>query len=494
MARLHAESDDELPDLSIVLASYAKVKSPNVVPKTPIQHRQEPELEMESRPRLKGELVRPNRPVITSPSSPQLESTNENVSAIRRDRIRRQRPLGPAPINSFLLAAPTATLKASNVSMTSPPTGRTLVIPRERTELFAKEGVEDAHRVLGSTNSFHCPDELPFEMLDPTPEEVIDGYVHRPLPTTRRRAKSRGADPQVAMRKTTSTDSQAPSICSAANIVDIVLLSQTEGSASSAAPVGLKSLDSTNGSENEDMLRLEPSAMLKLYTRLDTKHTTHADNTSSSPPKPSRRSPAKRTEDIGFSTPPATPSKSKLQSPRKQCRIPLSPHRPSIDSFWSQEMTNEWNDVYSPRKVPESRRARNLHSIISEEDLSRSTSPQRSPVRGSVRKDRKASEAKRVFSNDKDRIARKFLSELDDVIGNGRVASLTAGTGGIHLVWSKKLNSTAGRANWRQEIVRSNVNGDPSAPKYRHHASIELAEKVIDNEGRYKPDGISCHH
>ena len=69
---------------------------------------------------------------------------------------------------------------------------------------------------------------------------------------------------------------------------------------------------------------------------------------------------------------------------------------------------------------------------------------------------------------------------------NGQVTKLTEPTGGVRLVWSKKLQSTAGRAIWRREAIRTNAEeGQVSATKYRHHASIELAEKVIDDEGAY---------
>lgn len=98
-------------------------------------------------------------------------------------------------------------------------------------------------------------------------------------------------------------------------------------------------------------------------------------------------------------------------------------------------------------------------------------------------------EARKAFNEKKHGLAQAFLQELDDVVADGQIASLAASTGGVHLIWSKKLNSTAGRANWRQEVVRPNGNGEPPPPsKYRHHASIELAEKVIDNESKSTDD------
>ena len=56
--------------------------------------------------------------------------------------------------------------------------------------------------------------------------------------------------------------------------------------------------------------------------------------------------------------------------------------------------------------------------------------------------------------------------------------------GGIKIVWSKKLNSTAGRANWKREALRTQNADGTFTTTYRHHASIELAEKVIDDEER----------
>jgi len=62
--------------------------------------------------------------------------------------------------------------------------------------------------------------------------------------------------------------------------------------------------------------------------------------------------------------------------------------------------------------------------------------------------------------------------------------------GGIKIMWSRKLNSTAGRANWKRETLRSKpVDGSTSSATtttHRHHASIELAEKVIDDADRLR--------
>lgn len=79
--------------------------------------------------------------------------------------------------------------------------------------------------------------------------------------------------------------------------------------------------------------------------------------------------------------------------------------------------------------------------------------------------------------------AAAFLKELDDTITGGKLAELAASTGGVKLNWTNKLNTTAGRANWKRESIRTGPAAVTEA-QYRHHASIDIAEKVIDNENR----------
>lgn len=88
-----------------------------------------------------------------------------------------------------------------------------------------------------------------------------------------------------------------------------------------------------------------------------------------------------------------------------------------------------------------------------------------------------------MFDEKKDQFAIDFLKELDEKVANGRVGALAESAGGIKVIWSKKLNSTAGRANWKRETLVSRGAEGVSTKIYRHHASIDLAEKVIDDEG-----------
>ncbi|KAL8658386.1 MAG: hypothetical protein Q9226_001030 [Calogaya cf. arnoldii] len=185
--------------------------------------------------------------------------------------------------------------------------------------------------------------------------------------------------------------------------------------------------------------------------------------------------------------PPASPTRLGLASTNTRFHIPPSPHRPSIDAFWTQEVINDWNDSYTPRKPAQPSSTRNTNAII--EDDKQCISPcqtgRRSPSKSLIKADKEAAERRKAFNKEKYQLAATFLTEIDQTIADGQVAKLAESTGGVRLVWSKKLQSTAGRANWRREAIRTkDAEGELSTTTYRHHASIELAEKVIDDEDR----------
>ncbi|KAL8939893.1 MAG: hypothetical protein Q9211_002536 [Gyalolechia sp. 1 TL-2023] len=153
-----------------------------------------------------------------------------------------------------------------------------------------------------------------------------------------------------------------------------------------------------------------------------------------------------------------------------------------------KETINEWNDQHSPKKTPKSSHTRRLDPLEeSDEDyLSPCETGPRSPSKGPAKRDKQAADRRKAFNEKKYALAASFLEELDRTIVNGQITALAESTGGVRLIWSKKLQSTAGRANWKREITRTkNADGTASAAIYRHHASIELAEKVIDAEGKY---------
>ena len=233
-----------------------------------------------------------------------------------------------------------------------------------------------------------------------------------------------------------------------------------------------------------------------------------------------------------FKTPPVTPpaSPTKLKSPSKvhllspskrRAHIPTSPHRQSIDAFWSSDVINTWNDQYSPRKPPltVSPKKRGLSRLLDfniwsdsdteDVDVSRdgsrdgnasSSSDPPTPTRSSS--PRKASvllskfsspskkalaEARRTFESTRDTTAHSLLAHLDTNITSNKLFTLSASTGGVQILWSKTLRSTAGRANWRRTVTKisSPAKACPETqPRIQHYASIDLAEKVIDSDSR----------
>ncbi len=229
-----------------------------------------------------------------------------------------------------------------------------------------------------------------------------------------------------------------------------------------------------------------------------------------------------------FKTPPATPprspsklkSPSKLLSPSKRQAIPNSPHRQSMDAFWDHNVINEWNDEYSPKKeLAASPRKNKLarfqmwsdsddedeaeeNSLGSSDSLpspcfspSKSKSPIRSPEKEEKKRraeeKRLATAAKRSFDSAKVQLALDLFQELDKKVAKGQLANLSSSTGGVKIIWSKTLRSTAGRANWKRTMTKlsgSPMKGNPSSSdpsvKVQHYASIELAEKIIDCEDR----------
>lgn len=192
-------------------------------------------------------------------------------------------------------------------------------------------------------------------------------------------------------------------------------------------------------------------------------------------------SPAKTQQRDRLVTPPPSPSKSRLQSPSKtRPRVPTPTLRPSLDAFWDIDTVNDWNDQYSPQKTLKS--PRKLKFLKEDALASPTSSPRKS--KSPSKTTRAERDVKKDFEARKHGVAEKFLSELDEVVTGGKVKELAATTGGVHFVWSKTLNSTAGRANWRKETTKTRKLDGTVEITYKHHASIELAEKVIDDENR----------
>lgn len=174
-----------------------------------------------------------------------------------------------------------------------------------------------------------------------------------------------------------------------------------------------------------------------------------------------------------------------LVSPSKKLdRIPATPHHPQTDTFWNQEFIDEWNDEHSPKK----------QLFLPNTTTTTTTTKPQNPTKkqGAGGPSKKGSEAaaqkaaKKAFTQLKHEVADKFLKELDERIADRKISDLASATGGIRIEWTNKLNTTAGRANWKRETIKSkSMDGETSSTtRFRHHASIELAEKVIDDEHR----------
>lgn len=478
MAKLHEDSDEDLPELSAVIATYAKVE---------LRH-----------PSTKNSSTPMRDPVQVPKSSQRKPSTRLDTRLAGNvtgkspgadiQRPRRQRTLKVAPVNTVLLSRWNGASEAAQALLDSNPPCGQLTSADGISERSIEDAAHSGHRAFGSRISPQCPsDKSPIDIVSRCADkEVLNGDASRPT-----RLPKRQGDGRAVVPKTTAwppcTGLLATSVASGTSVtgagdsrLNCLQARISSGYSDITKPLGTAHL------LVEDDFSSEPSALLRLYVTTACQPRLHTDMARSSPPRSRRRSPAKKTEQECFTTPPATPSKTKLESPKKQHRIPPSPHRPSINAFWSQDVINDWNDEYSPRKVPKSGRARTIEAVIGEEDeeLSPSMSPKRSPVKSPAKRNRTVLEARKEFNRKKHGLASEFLKELDDTVSDGRIASLVASTGGVHLIWSKKLNSTAGRANWRQEFVRSSGDGGPPPSKYRHHASIELAEKVIDDESK----------
>ncbi|EED17647.1 SprT family metallopeptidase, putative [Talaromyces stipitatus ATCC 10500] len=198
-------------------------------------------------------------------------------------------------------------------------------------------------------------------------------------------------------------------------------------------------------------------------------------------------------------TPPCSPSKDTRLSPSKMTpRIPPSPHRQSSDAFWSQELTNAWNDQWSPPKPKTKSKA--LERVLALNDkgsfstdadsvtmgkASSVDTPAKSLSKTALKKaelaeKKTAAARKKEFNDKKTSLAMNFLLELDMATTGGRVNELAQPTGGIKIEWKKTLRRTAGRATWKVVTIRK----PDGRFTFVHHALIELAEHIIDDEFR----------
>ncbi|KAL9108403.1 MAG: hypothetical protein Q9227_006864 [Pyrenula ochraceoflavens] len=222
------------------------------------------------------------------------------------------------------------------------------------------------------------------------------------------------------------------------------------------------------------------------------------DNSRGKPVKISARSPlldTSRTIELCASpikTPPPSPSKSRLNSPSKKRsqQIPLSPHKPNIDAFWSSAVVNEWNEQYSPRKTPGRGRGLAKFLIHSDNDSHSERSVSPSPIAARVKSktpkggnstyskskmatNKARQQRRKAWDERKDRLAHAIFDDLDKKFFKGNIAFAHEHLGGVEIRWSKTLSKTAGRAT--RSVGRDGI---------AVAAYVELSDKIIDQEDR----------
>ncbi|KAI2634573.1 hypothetical protein GGS21DRAFT_518432 [Xylaria nigripes] len=181
---------------------------------------------------------------------------------------------------------------------------------------------------------------------------------------------------------------------------------------------------------------------------------------------------------------PTIPKKTLVSSPARPVPIPASPWKPEHKEFWDPAANIAWVDQNSPPKNTTAPKPIDLTGPDSKAalDLRYGTSPEKK-------------KAKKAFDAIKGDLACSFLQELDWAITDGKLGKMTESTGGLRIVWSNKLLTTAGRASWKsktkspkgppsQQPSSAPPSSQPAAAKsiVEHYARIDLATKVLSNE------------
>lgn len=163
-------------------------------------------------------------------------------------------------------------------------------------------------------------------------------------------------------------------------------------------------------------------------------------------------------DEVEFFTPPSSPPK-QVDSPRAYTRLFQRTNPLSEETLLTDDESKE------PRPVKR---------LTAKKTKSMTGPSRQTPA--------KKESGKKVFESRKQALALEFFQELDDKITGGQIAKLAQPTGGVKLLWTRSLNTTAGRANWRRETIRTKKpDGVLLDVTQIHHASIELADKVIDD-------------
>jgi hypothetical protein len=154
------------------------------------------------------------------------------------------------------------------------------------------------------------------------------------------------------------------------------------------------------------------------------------------------------------------------------------------EEFWSQSAVNDWHDHHSPERPLTSPRKRRIRRISSSDEESPFSTPINEAEKPDLKAKAKSKDEKKRFDAQKEKMAADLLAELDIHITAGKIGEMAKETGGVKINWSKKLNSTAGMAHYRRESVMTSHADGTKTKSHLHHASIELAIKVIDDEAK----------
>lgn len=501
MARLRTpdESDDELPDIrGLILTAKAEKET------------RTPSLKADTRNNYANTRTNPRKARVEAEGEDRVPTARkparlaDNASAnliLKTPRaragetpVKRQRAIKAAQPNALLLPISSAIAEAPSARKKRRETVRPQAI-KHTPRRVVKEAVEYRSAAPCSSDS---EDDISEVTWCGSEESEVDSDVEKRWRSSTKPARTPARE---TSQTTTATDSRVfaedggpkPSTLWD-NLIDLTTPRPAKAAETSLIqPVPQPSTasrpSSSSSTDRAAILHLSDTPVNPpLYIPLPL---THAP---SSPPR--LRSPRKAPPRPSTPPPPNSPPRSRLTSPSKKNRIPHRQSlRESIDAFWSAEVVNEWNDQYSPRKTlqsPKKSRNRLPDPDLDDDDAGYTTPSTRSPAKKTqspTKRTKAAISARKAWEAEKVSMAESAVRELDDTVTQGRISALSAATGGIKIVWSKKLNTTAGRANWRREGTAAKpfaaeAAGGTATKTYIHHATIELAEKVIDGPDR----------
>ena len=158
--------------------------------------------------------------------------------------------------------------------------------------------------------------------------------------------------------------------------------------------------------------------------------------------------------------------------------MPLSPHQLClVHDSPVQEVINRKDQDFSSSLLTDLCHSPLVHRIPDVDDIVQ-VPPLKPFCTMPARKQQLAARAaKGAFDAEKDDIARSFLSELDMEITGGRLAQLCAHMGGIKIIWSTTLQTTAGRAICTVRQHRADRNDPPTVENSLNIASISSPTK-----------------